>query len=352
MKFRLIAALSAIALGAGACSTQNSTDNGPANSSKSEPVIQKTTLNLGYAPNVTHAPAVYGVESGNFARTLGAKVELKTSSYTAGPAAIEALLSGAIDAAFVGPGPAASVFITSSGTAAHVVAGVASGGAFLVVRPNVTSPRKLKGLKIASPQLNGTQDIALRWYLKQQGFTTDINGGGEVHVLPQENAQTLDAFKSGEIDGAWVPEPWATRLVEAGGKVLVDERDKWPNRMFVTTVLIVNPEFQAAHPEVVRHLIVATSDAIDAIKARPLPAAQVVSRGIEKITTKPIDVKLVTASFKNITFTLDPLADTLRTVHARAVKLGMAKKADLTGLFDLAILNSILMEKGLPKVKT
>ncbi len=334
------------AVAVGACGSDAKTTG------SSAPAGAKTTLNLGYFPNVTHAPAVYGVENGDFAKTLGSNVTLKTSTYTAGPAAVEALFSGAIDAAFVGPGPASSAYTKSNGAAALLVAGVASGGAFLVVQPGITAPADLKGKKIADPQLNGTQDIALRWYLKQQGFKTDINGGGDVHVVPQDNAQTLDAFKSKDIDGAWVPEPWATRLVSAGGKVLVDERDLWPNKQFVTTVLIVSTKFLNAHRDVVKALILATSNAIDAINANPTAAASVVSKGIEKITTKPIKVDLVTASFKSITFTLDPLATTLLTVADHASQIGLAKKADLSGLFDLSLVNELLASKGKASVSS
>ena len=347
MKVRWIASAVALAVGLSACGsdTQNVEQSGTG------PNNAKVTLNLGYFPNVTHAPAVYGVQNGDFASTLGTDVNLKTSTYTAGPAAVEALFSGAIDAAFVGPGPASSAYSKSNGEAARVVAGVASGGAFLVVQPEITNAEGLKGKKIADPQLNGTQDIALRWYLKQHGYKTDTTGGGDVNVVPQENAQTLDAFKAKEIDGAWVPEPWATRLVDAGGKVLVDERDEWPDKAFVTTVLIVSPKYLKAHPDVVKKLIEATQNAIDAINDDPDKAAEVVSQGIEKITTKPIKVELVTASFKSIAFTLDPLAATLRTVADHAVQLELAKPTDLSGLFDLTLLNEVLKANGQPEVE-
>jgi len=78
---------------------------------------------------------------------------------------------------------------------------------------NKTSPKILKGKKLADPQLGGTQDVALRWFLQRNGFQTDPAGGGDVTVLPQDNAQTLIAFKQGLIDGAWLPEPWASRLI-------------------------------------------------------------------------------------------------------------------------------------------
>src|SRR5262249_3902740 len=163
-----------------------------------------------------------GLQKGIFADYLGKNVTVKTSTFNAGPAAVEALFAGALDATFVGPNPAINAFEQSNGTAVRVVSGAASGGAALVVKPSIATGADLKGKKDASPPLGNTQDVALRSWLASQGLKTDTAGGGDVSVVPQDNAQTLDTFKSGKIDGAWVPEPWATRLVqEGGGKVLV-----------------------------------------------------------------------------------------------------------------------------------
>src|SRR5262245_31749631 len=97
------------------------------------------TLRLGYFPNLTHATAIVGVEKGIFAERLGANVKLETKTFNAGPAAVEALFSGAIDATYIGPNPAINAYAKSKGQAVRVVAGAASGGVFLVVKPNITS---------------------------------------------------------------------------------------------------------------------------------------------------------------------------------------------------------------------
>src|SRR5689334_1028086 len=198
MRFLKTAAVLSVAALAAACG----------GGSDSADAAKPTTLHLGYFPNLTHASAVYGVASGTFARELG-ETKLETQTFNAGPAEVEALFAGSIDAAYIGPGPAVNAFLKSKG-AVVVVAGATSGGAALVVRTGVTD---LKGLKIADPQTGGTQDIALRTYLAGKGLHVDAQGGGDVTILAQENAQTLDLFKAGKIDGAWVPEPWASRLV-------------------------------------------------------------------------------------------------------------------------------------------
>src|SRR5438309_333390 len=143
---------------------------------------------------------------GIFAKDRASNVTLKTSTFNAGPAAVEALFAGAIDATYIGPSPAINAWQKSNGSAIRIIAGATSGGASLVVKPTITSPADLKGKKIASPQLGNTQDVALRAWLKKQGFTTNPEGGGDVAILPQDNAQTLTTFKAGDIDGAWVPE--------------------------------------------------------------------------------------------------------------------------------------------------
>src|SRR5207253_7177957 len=163
-------------------------------------------------PNLTHASAIVGVDHGIFQKDLGSNVTLKTSTYTAGPEEVTALFAGALDAAYMGPNPAINAYTKSNGVAIRIISGATSGGAFLVVKPSITSAADLKGKKIAAPQLGNTQDVALRNWLKSKGLNTTTAGGGDVKVIDQDNAQSLDAFKQGTIDGAWVPEPWASRL--------------------------------------------------------------------------------------------------------------------------------------------
>src|SRR5205823_12436983 len=194
-------------------------------------------------------------DKGYFASALGKNVKLETKTFNAGPEAIEALFSGAIDAAYVGPNPTVNAWQKSHGKAIKVVAGAASGGVEFVVRPTINGPEDLKGKKIATPQLGNTQDVALRYWLKQHGLTTTKEGGGDVKVQPQANADAVTAFASGAVDGAWEPEPYASQLVAKGGRVLVDERDLWPGGKFVITNLLVRSDFLKQHRDVVKNLV-------------------------------------------------------------------------------------------------
>src|SRR4051794_21274895 len=303
--------LGAIPLTAVACgsSSSSATKAKPAGTSSTTVSTEPVTLRLGYFPNVTHAPALIGIEGGIFQQKLGKNVTLQTKSFNAGPDVVTGLFADQLDASFIGPGPSTSAFQKSNGQAVRVVAGAASGGAFLVVKPSITKAADLKGKKIASPQLGNTQDIALRTWLKGKGLSTDTSGGGDVSVVPQDNALTLTAFQQGQIDGAWVPEPWATRLVkEGGGKILVNEADLWPAGKFVTTDLVVTTKFLSAHPEVVKQLIEGELAAIALVKTNRTKAEGYVASGIQKATGKAIAPDLVTASFNSIVFTVDPLA--------------------------------------------
>ncbi len=313
---------------------------------------EKVTLRLGFFPNITDAPALVGVQQGLFAKALGANVTLKTSSYNAGPAATEALFADAIDATYLGPNPAINAFVKSGGAALRIVAGSTSGGAFLVVSPSINSAADLKGKKLASPQLGGTQDVALRSWLKQQGLSADTNGGGDVSIVPQDNGLTLDAFKSGHIAGGWLPEPWATRLMQDGGaKVLVDERTLWPNGQFVTTHLIVAKKFLDNHPDVIKGLIQGELDTLDYLKANVAEAQKAANAQINAITQKPLADTVVAASWKNLEFTYDPIASSLKTSADAATAVGLLDKVDLDGIYSLDILNGLLKDKGLAEVK-
>ena len=322
-------------LGLAACGGDSQAASGP-----------PTEVRLGYFPNLTHATAIVADKEGFFGKHLGA-TRLKVSTFNAGPTAIEALKSGAIDATYVGPGPATNAFINSGGQALTVVAGAATGGTSLVVDPSVTRASDLRGKKVSTPQLGNTQDIALRYWLKAQGLSTDLQGGGDVSVLPQDSAQIVDAFKAKLIAGAWVPEPYATRLVQAGGKVLVDERSLWPNRKFSITVLAVRTDFLKAHPQTVSALLAGDLDAADFIAKDPAKSQKDVADVIAKISGKPMKESVILSAWKQLEFTVDPVPSSLILGAQHAFEVGvLEKEPKLDKLVDLSLLNQLLKERG------
>jgi NitT/TauT family transport system substrate-binding protein len=311
------------------------------------------TLNLGFFPNVAHAPALVGIAEGSFVEALGDGVDLNTFTFNAGAEAIAALFAGSLDVAFVGPNPAINGFVESNGEALRIIAGSTSGGAYLVVKPEITSVEELVGMSIGTPSLGNTQDVALRAWLAENGIETTPDGGGDVTILPQANSASLEGFIGGAIDGAWVPEPWATRMIlEGGGRVLVDERDLWPETdgEYVTTHVIVRTEFLEQHPERVRAFLSGLIAAQQLITADPAAATADVIEQIERITDQRPSDEVVTASFENLTFTLDPIAASLQDSADDATAVGLLDPVDLGGIYDLALLNELLAELGEPEV--
>jgi NitT/TauT family transport system substrate-binding protein len=333
---RILLGLAAIVLasvGLTACSTSGATD--------------QSTLRLGYFANLTHALPILGVSNGQIQAALGS-TKLNAQVFNAGPAAIEALNGGAIDAAFVGPNPALNGWAQSGGTSLRIISGTTSGGAQFVVQPAIAAdPASLKGKTFATPQLGNTQDVALRYWLKQKGLSAPKEGGGDVNVVPQENAQTLELFKQGKIDGGWLPEPWASRLVqEAGAKVLVNEASTWPKGEFVTTHLIVSQKFLQDHPDQVKALLTGLVNTLDTIEANPAKARTQVSAELTKLTGKALADTALSRAWDNLTITLDPIAASLQADLDHAVAAGISKPAELKGIYDLTILNSILTAHG------
>ncbi len=305
-----------------------------------------TTLRLGYFPNFTHAPALVGVHRGFFAEHLG-DVTLETTTFNAGPDVIEALFTGELDASFIGPNPAINGFAQSDGEALRIVSGSTSGGAFLVVRDGIDSAADLAGTTLASPQLGNTQDVALRHWLAEQGYETTLEGDGDVAITPMANGDTLTAFHADEVDGAFLPEPWASRLIiEAGAHVLVDEAELWPDGRFVTTHLIVSRTYLEENPDVVKDLVAGELAAIDFINANPDEAQTVVNDAIEDLTGQRISAELLSAAWPNVEFTVDPVPSSLFESAAHAQEVGLLDPVDLDGIYDLEALNELLREAG------
>lgn len=340
----------ALLIGAGAAvasTVSRTNDAGAAPAAGTAPAAE---LRLGYFGNITHGPALIGVTKGFIAKELG-QTKLSTQVFNAGPAAIEALNAGAIDATYIGPNPAINSYVKSKGESISIIAGATAGGAQLVVKPGINSAADLKGKTLASPQLGGTQDVALRAWLGHQGFKTSTDGSGDVTINPTENAQTLKLFQDGKLDGAWLPEPWASRLVlQAGANVLVDEKDLWEKGEFVTTVLIVNKTFAAEHPATVQALLKGHVESVDWLNAAPAAEkATVLNDALKAAAGKALPADVIDRSLKNIVFTTNPLAGTYKKLLQDGVDAGTTKQADINGIFDLTSLNSVLGETAAGK---
>jgi NitT/TauT family transport system substrate-binding protein len=344
---RILAGAAALAGGAlviAGCSSSGSSS--PATSGSTGAAAAPVTVRLGYLANITHAPALVAVKNGYFTKDLGSAGTLKTTVFTSGTQETTAILAGQIDAAYVGPNPAINAFQKSGGTAIKVISGAATGGASIVAQPAVSSATQLKGKSVATPSLGNTQDVAVRYWLKQQGLTTSTTGGGDVSIKPTApNSAAVLEFKSGQIAAASEPSPYDVEMVQDGGKVLLTEPG-------VTTVLMVTTSFLNAHPAIVADLLKANVQAINYIKSDPTAAATAANAELGAYTGKPLKTSVLTPAFKEITFTDDPDEASFTQAAQQANAVGLLSSTNLTGIFDLTPLNSVLSAAGDPTISS
>jgi sulfonate transport system substrate-binding protein len=334
------AAITALAAGCGSSAASSSSGSGSGSG-------DHVTLRLGFLANITHAPALVGLNKGFFTKDLGSGVTLKTQVFSSGTEETTAILAGQLDAAYVGPNPAINAWQKSGGKAIKVISGAASGGAALVVKPGISSVSQLKGQSLATPSLANTQDVALRYYLKQHGLTTTQTGGGDVSVKPiKPNSAAVLQFKSGQIAGGWEPAPYDIEMVQDGGKKLVDEASLWPGGKFVTTNLVVTQSFLKAHPSVVKGLLKGQIEANDYINKDPSAAQASANAQLTSMLGKGLKSSVLAASFKEITFTNDPIASSLAADAKHAESVGLLEPVNLNGIYDLGPLNALLKADG------
>jgi NitT/TauT family transport system substrate-binding protein len=311
--------------------------------------VAQTTVRIGFFPNITHAQALVGQAGGDYQLALGQNNPIDWKQFNAGPSVIEALYAGAIDIAFIGPSPTISGYVKSGGAALRVIAGASSGGAELVVRngANIHGPNDFHGKTVATPQLGNTQDVALREWLASHNLKT-TEKGGDVRVLPTENPDQLTLFLKGQLDAAWAPEPWATRLVhDGGGNILVDERDLWPNRQFTAAHVIVSTKFLQSHPELVKKFLQAHVHVTEWIQAHPAEAKALINSQIQKATGKALPAVILNEAYSRLDVTYDPIASSVYTSAQHSVDAGFLRTLpDLSHLYDLTLLNQVLAEQN------
>lgn len=294
-------------------------------------------VRLAFFPNVTHAAALYGTGTGDFAKALEGVAKIEERVFTAGPAEIEALFAREVDLGYIGPGPALNGYLKSKGEALQILAGASSGGAALVARKGVAiaGVKDLAGKRVAVPQTGGTQDISLRHALKVAGLTTK-DKGGVVDVVQYAPADTLSLFQRDQLDAAWLPEPWASRLeAEIGATVAVDERTLWPGGKFSTTVVIGRTEFIQKNPEIVKAFLAAHKAAVEAINKDRDAARKVIG---ERLTTlnngKALPDAILKKALERTEITADPLKESVLTFADWSKELGYQRE-DRTALTNL-----------------
>jgi NitT/TauT family transport system substrate-binding protein len=313
-------------------------------------------LRIGYFPNINHAQAVIGLGNGTFQKALGDNIEVKTTIFNAGPSAMEALFAKQVDVTYVGPNPAINAYVVSQGKDVRIISGASSGGAVFVVRNDsgIQSTKDFANKKFASPQLGNTQDIALRKYLLDNGYKTKENEGN-VEVVYAKPSDILTLMLKKEIDGAWVPEPWGARLIkEANARIFLDERDLWPPKgQFVTGHIVARTDYLQSNPDVIKKLLTAHVNETEWINSHKEEAIKAFNVELKKLTGQAIPEDQLRGALSRLELTYDPIKVSLFQSANSAFDIGFLGKtrSDLSGIYDLKVLDEVLSEKRLPTIE-
>ncbi|MFB5636214.1 MAG: ABC transporter substrate-binding protein [Nitrosopumilus sp.] len=302
-------------------------------------------LRIAYFPNIGHAIAIVGMEKGFFETSLGNTTQIETRVFDSGPQAIESLFANSIDLAYVGPGPAINGFLNSENHNVKILAGAASGGASFIVHPlsEINSASDFAGKKIAAPQIGNTQDVSLRYYLSENGLKPAEKGGSVViYNIPNPDIYTL--FVKGDIDGAWVAEPWATILeTELNGKRLFHEEELWPNQEFASVLLIANTNFVEKNPTIITNFLDSHHETANWINQNPTETRIIFNNFLTSHLGQSLSDDVVDTALSNLQITDDPLLDSVYSFAEKADSLGYLGRNgyDLSGIFYYFDTNSI-----------
>ncbi len=305
-------------------------------------------IRIAYFPNIGHAIPIVGIEQGFFEKSIGNQTKIETRVFDSGPQAIEALFADSIDVAYVGPGPAINGFLNSDNHNVKILAGAASGGASFIVHPNseINSVSDFAGKKIATPQIGNTQDVSLRHYLSENGLKP-AEKGGSVIVYNISNPDIYTLFVKGDIDGAWVPEPWATILeTELGGKRLFYEEELWPNKEFASVLLIANADYVEKNPTIIANFLQSHRETVTWINTNPVETRIVFNNFLNSYLGQSLSDDVVDIALSNIVITADPKPNSIFSFAERADALGYLGRNgyDLSEIFLYFDINSIVEE--------
>lgn len=315
-------------------------------------------LRVGHFPNITHAQALVGRAlsregHGWFEPRVGPAVRVEWFVFNAGPTAMEAIFARSLDLAYVGPNPAINAHLRSRGEEIRIVAGACSGGAALVVQPDgrIKTDADFRGKRIATPQFGNTQDMAARAWLLSKGFHLSISGG-DVQVVPTPNPDQLTLFQRGDVDAVWTVEPWVSRLLlEGNGKLYLEESDLWPDRRYVTTLLVSSVRLLTTRRDLLKKWIAAHVELTEWIRANPAEAKRLVNDELRRLTGRELPTPVLDSAWQRLALTHDPLRASLLKSAEDAHRLGfLPRKPDLSRIYDLTLLNDVLADKGKEKL--
>jgi len=281
-------------------------------------------IRIAFFPSIIHAVPIVGMENQTFSENLDTDLDIQVKIFDSGPQVIESIFSNSVDLAYVGPGPVINGYLKSDGKDLKILASAANGGASFVIQKNsgLESIENYSGKRIAAPQISNTQDVSLRHYLAENGLIS-AEKGGDVFVLNISNPDIYTLFAKGDIDGAWVPEPWATMLVEElDGIRLFDENEFWPENKFSSVLLIGRADYIEKNPEIIKKWIDANEKTVKWINDNPTESKKLYNEFLKDYMGKTLPEKIVEESFSNIVITSEPVEKSIHIFAERADSLG------------------------------
>jgi len=236
-------------------------------------------------------------------------------------------------------------FLNSENNNIKILAGAASGGASFIVHPDseINIASDFAGKKIAAPQIGNTQDVSLRHYLSENGLKP-AEKGGSVVVYNIANPDIYTLFVKGEIDGAWVAEPWATILEsELNGVRLFHEEELWPNEEFASVLLIGNIDYVDKNKTLLGDFIRAHHETVIWIQTNPKDTRIVFNDFLDSHFGQSLSDDVVDVALSNILITADPKPASVFSFAEKADTLGYLGRNgyDLSELFYSFDTNSI-----------
>ena len=310
--------------------------------------LSENNLRIAYFPNIGHAIPIVGMEMEFFSEKINPNVEIQSRIFDSGPQVIESLFANSVDIAYVGPGPAINGFLNSENNNIRILSGAASGGASFIVHPNseINFASDFAGKKIAAPQIGNTQDVSLRNYLSENNLKT-AEKGGSVIVYNIANPDIYTLFVKGDIDGAWVAEPWATILeTELGGHRLFVEDDLWPDKQFASVLLIANIDYVEKNPEIISNFLLSHHETVKWINDNPVETRNIFNSFLKSHLGQSLSDDVVDISLSHIEITSDPIPDSVYSFAEQANILGYLGRNgyDLSEIFYTIDSNSNFVE--------
>ena len=257
-------------------------------------------VNIGYFNNITHAQALLMKSEKTLEQQLGSDAEVKWTAFNAGPAEVEALFAGDIDIGYIGPVPALTANVKSSGDV-QVLAGATKGGAVLVCSPSqdISGVEDLDGKTVSIPQLGNTQHLSLLKLLSDNGLAP-VTSGGSVNVSAVSNADVANTMNRGDIDAALVPEPWGATLIEDGAKVVLEYDEIYLNGDYDVAVVVVRKEFAQKHPDIVEQFLQVHEETSGKLMHEKEDSLKKINQELLDATGKSLSDSIISEAFTRI----------------------------------------------------